>query len=105
MLEEEDEDQITEKAEKISSLKRNYDRLYWLWIVIIIFDLVVQSLRSADMSSSREKFISKYYQWDLYFRPIDLVSRRNGNSSHAGVVVRDYPADFVRLEAFSKESP
>lgn len=56
----EDEEQEEEKVEKTSSLKRNSDKLYWLWIAIIVFDLVVQSLRSADMSSSREKFISKF---------------------------------------------
>lgn len=56
---EDDEDQETEKLERISTLKRNYEKLYWLWITIIVFDLIVQCLRSADMSSGREKFISK----------------------------------------------
>ena len=56
---EDDEDQENEKLERISTLKRNYEKLYWLWITIIVFDLIVQGLRSAGMSSGREKFISK----------------------------------------------
>ena len=56
---EDDEDQETEKLERISTLKRNYEKFYWLWITIIVFDLIVQGLRSAEMSSGREKFISK----------------------------------------------
>ena len=45
-------------SEKSSSLKRAYDKTHWLWISIIVFGLVVQTLRSADMSTHREAFIS-----------------------------------------------
>lgn len=60
-LPEEEDDQEIEKIEKISTLKRHYDKLYWLWITIIVFALVVQSLRSAEMSPSRENFISEFH--------------------------------------------
>lgn len=56
---EDDEDQEIEKLERISTLKRNYEKFYWLWITIIVFDLIVQALRSAEMSAGRENFISK----------------------------------------------
>ncbi|KAI4214540.1 MAG: hypothetical protein LQ351_002957 [Letrouitia transgressa] len=43
---------------KPSHLKQIYDKTSWLWILIIIVDLVVQGLRSAEMSSKRENFIN-----------------------------------------------
>lgn len=50
-IEEEDE------TPKRSRLTRAYDRISWLWIVIILFDLSVMCLRTSDMSNSRELFI------------------------------------------------
>lgn len=46
--------------EKISGLKRAYGKTYWLWIVVIVFGLVCQSLRSATMRTGRESFISTF---------------------------------------------
>lgn len=46
-----------EEIHKPSRLKTAYDMTYWLWIVIILFDLFVMCLRSADMSHSRQMFI------------------------------------------------
>ncbi|EAW07729.1 calcium channel protein CCH1 [Aspergillus clavatus NRRL 1] len=43
---------------KISSLKRLYDKTQWFWVCIIIFDLVVQALRSSTMEDDRVKLIS-----------------------------------------------
>lgn len=40
-----------------SPLKRMYDKTFWLWIAIILFDLFVMCLRSSSMSRSREHFI------------------------------------------------
>ncbi|KAJ5361521.1 hypothetical protein N7541_002365 [Penicillium brevicompactum] len=40
-----------------SQLKRIYDRTNWIWVCLIIFDLIVQALRSSTMSESRAKFI------------------------------------------------
>ena len=57
LLPEIEEDEEPEKTERISSLKRKYSKFYWVWITIIIFGLVVQSLRSADMSPHRGKII------------------------------------------------
>lgn len=42
---------------RISSLKRLYERTYWLWIAVIIYGLSCQCLRSAEMSRSRERFV------------------------------------------------
>ena len=55
-----EQDPFVEEEEEIpkrSRLKRAYDRTYWLWIVIILFDLAVMCLRTADMSESRQLFI------------------------------------------------
>ena len=54
-----DEQEEPEETVKAPTLKRFYDKTYWLWIVIIVFDLVVQAYRSANMSSSRKKFINE----------------------------------------------
>ena len=51
-IEEEDDTQ------KVSRLKRAFDITSWIWILIIVFDLFVMCLRSADMSRSRENFIN-----------------------------------------------
>ncbi|OGE56375.1 hypothetical protein PENARI_c003G08091 [Penicillium arizonense] len=50
-----EEDETTTR--KISPLKRIYDQTEWVWVCIIIFDLIVQALRSSSMSASRAKFI------------------------------------------------
>jgi voltage-dependent calcium channel len=42
---------------RVSGLKRLYDKTYYFWVFLITFDLVVQALRSSDMSSTREKWI------------------------------------------------
>lgn len=42
---------------KSSRLKRLWDKTYWLWILVITFDLAVMCLRSSEMSSSRRIFI------------------------------------------------
>ncbi|KAB8074058.1 Ion transport protein-domain-containing protein [Aspergillus leporis] len=42
---------------KLSTLKRFYNRTYWLWICVIIFDLVVQAWRSSSMSDGTRDFI------------------------------------------------
>ena len=47
-----------EDLRKPSRLKRAYDATSWIWILIIIFDLFVMCLRSADMSSDRKAFIN-----------------------------------------------
>ncbi|PYI19350.1 hypothetical protein BO99DRAFT_443126 [Aspergillus violaceofuscus CBS 115571] len=44
-------------ARKISTIKRIYDKTEWLWVCIIIFDLVVQAQRSASMGADRQALI------------------------------------------------
>lgn len=53
-----DEEMDSEPIKRVGPLMRYYEKTYWLWIVIIVFDLVVQALRSADMGPSRENFIN-----------------------------------------------
>ncbi|KAJ5687754.1 hypothetical protein N7536_010373 [Penicillium majusculum] len=42
---------------KVSRLKRIYDQTEWIWVCLIIFDLIVQALRSSSMSAQRTQFI------------------------------------------------
>lgn len=51
----ENDDTVTRK---VSGLKRLYARTDWLWICIIVFDLVIQALRSSTMSADRDHFIN-----------------------------------------------
>ncbi|KAJ6167884.1 hypothetical protein N7497_000727 [Penicillium chrysogenum] len=44
-------------SRKVSPLKRIYDQTEWVWVCLIIFDLIVQALRSSSMSASRAQFI------------------------------------------------
>ncbi|KAE8149289.1 Ion transport protein-domain-containing protein, partial [Aspergillus avenaceus] len=43
---------------KMSTLKRFYNKTEWLWVAVIIVDLVVQALRSSTMSDDRRAFIN-----------------------------------------------
>ena len=42
---------------RVNVLKSLFDRTHIFWILLIVFDLIVQALRSASMSPSRETFI------------------------------------------------
>ncbi|ESZ93634.1 BcCCH1, calcium channel protein [Sclerotinia borealis F-4128] len=42
---------------QVSKLKQMYQKTYWLWILIIVYDLVIQAFRSSDMSESRARLI------------------------------------------------
>ncbi|KAL3463314.1 Ion transport protein-domain-containing protein [Aspergillus heterothallicus] len=46
-----------ETSRKVSKLKRFYDNTYWFWIAVIVFDLVMQALRSSTMGPDREQLI------------------------------------------------
>ncbi|KAI9870160.1 MAG: calcium channel protein, partial [Watsoniomyces obsoletus] len=46
-----------ETKSRVSGLKRLYDTTHVFWVVLIAFDLVVQSLRSASMGPTRRAFI------------------------------------------------
>lgn len=50
--------EVEEEATRISHLRRLFDHTYWMWITIIACGLVVQCLRSADMSDFRRDFIN-----------------------------------------------
>lgn len=53
-----DDEEILEKP---THLKQAFDKTYWLWILIIVFDIIVQGLRSADMGNARRDFISMFH--------------------------------------------
>ena len=53
-----EEDSEKEQAtQRVSSLKRMYDKTSGVWVVIIAFGLVAQMMRSAGMSNFRRNFI------------------------------------------------
>ncbi|KAF2638033.1 calcium channel-like protein subunit Cch1 [Massarina eburnea CBS 473.64] len=45
--------------QRVSSLKKAYDSTSWIWVFIISYGLIVQALKSASMSESREHFIDR----------------------------------------------
>lgn len=46
-----------EAKTKRSQLKKIFDKTHLFWILLIVYDLVVQSLRSANMDDERREFI------------------------------------------------
>lgn len=42
---------------KISRIKRLFNKTYWFWIIVIIYGLVCQGIRSSNMSPVRDQFI------------------------------------------------
>ncbi|KAJ5494192.1 hypothetical protein N7463_010279 [Penicillium fimorum] len=50
-----DEDETMSR--KVSRLKRIYDQTEWVWVCLIIFDLIVQALRSSSMPADRTRII------------------------------------------------
>lgn len=42
-----------------SQLQQLYNKTYWVWIAIIVFGLVTQAFRSADMDPHRRQFVGK----------------------------------------------
>ncbi|KAK5159113.1 hypothetical protein LTR04_005122 [Oleoguttula sp. CCFEE 6159] len=60
---------------RVSSLKRLYDKTSWLWIAIILYGLVVQCLRTADMSKDRAAFIDASELGVTVALSVDIVLR------------------------------
>jgi hypothetical protein len=56
---EEDEGNKREDDQRVSSLKRLYDKTAWVWNVVIAFGLLAQMMRSASMSNFRRDFIDR----------------------------------------------
>ncbi|KAI9804295.1 MAG: calcium channel protein [Piccolia ochrophora] len=54
-LDDEEDEAVLKRS---SGLKRLYNKTKWVWILIIIFGLVVQCLRSAGMGNQRKNFIN-----------------------------------------------
>ena len=46
-----------EPSRRVSTMKAFYDKTYWIWIVVIAYDLLCQAFRSSSMSPDREDFI------------------------------------------------
>lgn len=66
-----DEDEI----QKVSRLKRLFDKTNWIWILIIVYDLFVMCLRSASMSNHRKAFISKSETVVTILLAVEIVLR------------------------------
>ncbi|KAI9844230.1 MAG: calcium channel protein [Sclerophora amabilis] len=52
-----DDEEEDASPRRVGSIKRVYDKTRWIWIFVIIFALIVQSLRTADMTPGQESFI------------------------------------------------
>ncbi|KAI9821998.1 MAG: calcium channel protein [Phylliscum demangeonii] len=42
---------------RISTMKRLYDRTSWVWIILIVYGLIAQGIRSSSMDHRRKRFI------------------------------------------------
>ena len=47
---------------KTSPLQQLFDKTHWVWIVILVFGLVTQCFRSANMGPQRKNFVGTYLQ-------------------------------------------
>jgi hypothetical protein len=54
----EDDAEHENEKQRVSSLKRLYDKTSWVWVFVIAFGLVSQMMRSANMSNFRRSFIN-----------------------------------------------
>ncbi|KAF2002857.1 hypothetical protein P154DRAFT_124470 [Amniculicola lignicola CBS 123094] len=54
VLDQEDE---SHPKRRVSGLKKIYTKTSWIWVLIIAFGLIIQSLRSSTMSPDREKLL------------------------------------------------
>ncbi|KAF2094858.1 calcium channel-like protein subunit Cch1 [Rhizodiscina lignyota] len=54
----EDPHNDTVTTRRKNKLKKLYQKFSWVWIVIIVFDLVIAALRSASMTHQREQLIN-----------------------------------------------
>ncbi|KAH7388720.1 Ion transport protein-domain-containing protein [Pyrenochaeta sp. MPI-SDFR-AT-0127] len=57
-IKEEDSEKDEEQQQRVSSLKKLYDKTSWIWVIVIAFGLVSQMMRSASMSNFRRNFIN-----------------------------------------------
>ena len=64
-----------DKKMKRSQLKKIYDKTHFFWILIIVYDLVVQSLRSATQSSNRENFIMNSESVVTFLLLLEIILR------------------------------
>jgi voltage-dependent calcium channel len=60
---------------KVSPLKRLYDKTRYFWLVVIAFDLIVQAMRSATMSRSRETFIMNTETVVTFLLALEIIIR------------------------------
>ncbi|ORY13758.1 calcium-channel protein CCH1 [Clohesyomyces aquaticus] len=74
-LREGEEEAVGTSKERVSALKRFYDKTTWLWVLVIAYGLIVQSLRSASMSPSRTSFIDLSETGVTLILLIDIILR------------------------------
>ncbi|KAF2189678.1 hypothetical protein K469DRAFT_723607 [Zopfia rhizophila CBS 207.26] len=60
---------------RVSTLKRLYDKTSWIWVVVIAYGLIVQSLRSASMSPSRRRFIDVSETGVTFILLVEIIIR------------------------------
>lgn len=66
-----DDDPKTKK----SQLKKYFDKTHLFWILVIVYDLVVQSLRSARMSDDRKDFIMNSQTVVTFLLLLEIILR------------------------------
>lgn len=75
-VEEPEEPELQDQPpKKATALKRLYDKTYYFWIFVIVFDLIVQALRSSEMSPWREAFIMNTETAVTFLLALEIIVR------------------------------
>ncbi|KAJ5553915.1 hypothetical protein N7513_003874 [Penicillium frequentans] len=62
-------------TQKVSTLKRFYDKTEYFWVVIIIYDLIIQALTSSTMGDERARFISNTELVVTFIFLLEIIAR------------------------------
>ena len=60
---------------RVSTMKVFYDKTYWLWIVVITYDLLCQAFRSSSMPPERGDFIDNSETVATFILLVEIIIR------------------------------
>lgn len=71
--------QQSKTRKRLSVLKYWYDRTYWIWLLVIVYGLVCQGMRSASMSQTRTTFINASETTVTFILLFEIIFRFAGD--------------------------
>lgn len=72
-IEEEEVEDLSKQ--RVSSLKKGYEKTSWIWVLVISYGLICQALKSANMSPSRATFIDRSEIGVTFLLLLEIVIR------------------------------